>query len=105
LGQIKDHCTGKRIHYYTGRDPAIMQTFATDQSCLLHVSQGNPRRQVQLSYIQRLLQVPEVPDHATIIKEFSGTDLTMEEAALVIRVASTLSDDYLLPRVEVRFAQ
>lgn len=105
LGEVKEFCAGKTVHYYPGRDPSIIQTFASPDSCLLCVSQGNPRRQIQLRYIQGFLGIPEVPDRPTIIKEFSPVELRVEEAALAVRIAVTLADDYLIPYAEVRFAQ
>ena len=105
LGKVKEFCAGKTMHYYAGRDPSIIHTFSSPDSFLLNVSQGNPRRQIQLQYIQRFLSVPEVPDRPTITKEFSPVELTVEEAALAIRIAATLADDYLIPTAEVRFAQ
>lgn len=103
LGKVVEHCAGKKCHYYSGRDPAILQTFASEESYLLNVSDAKPRRQLQLQYIRRL-NVPEVPDRATVTKEYSGVELSFAEAALVVRTAATLAEDYLLPNVEIRFA-
>jgi molecular chaperone HtpG len=105
LGKVGEFCAGKTTHYYAGRDPSIIQTFSSPDSFLLSVSQGNPRHNIQLQYIQRFLHVPEVPDRPTIIKEFSPVELSIEEAALAVRIAATLADDYLIPTSEIRFAQ
>lgn len=105
LGHVTLRANGRTLHYYTGRDQAIMQTFASDQSWLLNISQANPRRQLQTKYVTDVLRVPGVPDRATILRKFDGTELTLEEAALVVRVAATLSEDYFLSDAEVRFAQ
>ena len=104
LGLVAEVCTGKTMYYYSGRDPSILQTFASDESYLLHVSQSNPRRNVQSQYIGHILKVDQVPDQPTIIKEYSASELTIEETALVIKVVTTLGDDYLLSDVEVYFA-
>jgi molecular chaperone HtpG len=105
LGQIQEHTQGKGIHYYTGRDQAIIQTFSSDQSYLLHASQNNPRRKIQIQYITQILGLPAVPDQATIIEEYAPTQLTIEEAALQIKIISILNDDYLVPKAEVSFAK
>lgn len=104
LGEVATHCEGRRAFYYAGRDPAILQTFASADSCLLHLSQVNPRRSVQQQYITSVLRTPEVPDRATVTKTYLGPDLSMAEAALLVRITMTLAEDYLLPNVEVRFA-
>lgn len=105
LSNVKDKCHGKDIHYYIGRDKSIQQTFATSQLCLLNVSQNNPRRKIQLRYIRDILRIPEVPDRATVLEEYEATQLTMAEAALLIKMVRVLSDDYLLPNIDVGFAQ
>ena len=104
LQDVHSHCDGKNTHYYGGRDQSILQTFGSEQSCLLHLSQSNPRRSVQHQYITQILEVQEVPDRATLIKLYEGPDLTIEEAALLLRIVTTLTEDYLFPSAEVRFA-
>ncbi len=105
LGTVKENSKDKGLLYYTGRDQTIMQTFASDQSYLLHVSQNNPRRNLQIQYITQILGISAVPDQATIIEEYTASQLTIEEAALQIKIISILNDDYLVPNVEVSFAK
>lgn len=105
MRQILDFSKGKQLYYYTGRDQSILQTFAHERSCLLHLSQNSPRKQVQLQYIRNLLRIEEVPDKATILREYSPSELTLEEASLLARVATTLSEDYLLANFEIAFAE
>ncbi len=104
LGQVMDYCKGKKAYHYGGRDQSILQTFASNQTYLLHVSQNNPRRKLQLRYIKELLQIEEVPDRPTIIREYGPTELALEEASLLARIVAVLSQDYLLSNVEVLFA-
>lgn len=105
LGNVQEYCKGKRVFYYTGTDPVILQTFAGPESCLLQLSQSNPRRKLQLRYVTQKLGILEVPDKATVTKEYQPYDLLREEASLLARVMSTLSDDYLLADVSVQFAE
>jgi molecular chaperone HtpG len=104
MSQVKDHCKGKRVYQYGGRDEKILQAFASAESCLLHVSQNNPRRRLQLRYVKEVLKIEEVPDRPTITREYKPTELTLEEASLLARVVAVLSNDYLLPDVEISFA-
>jgi molecular chaperone HtpG len=105
LGEVHAFCAGKTVHYYTGHDEHIINTFAHAGSSLLHLSPNNPRRQVQLHYIKTLLGLPEVPDKATILKEFKGSELSIAEASLLARISYVLSEDYLLPQVDISFAE
>lgn len=96
--------TGGKGYFYMGRDPKMIETFASEDSPLLCVSQSNPRKGIHTRYLREILKVPEVPDKATVTKAYDGPDLLYEEAVFLVRVATVLSDDYLLPNATVRFA-
>lgn len=104
LGQVAAFCKGTKSHYYTGNDGSIIRSFSGPDLRLLLVSQSNPRRKLQLCYIQQKLEVPEVPDKTTVLKVYAANELLREEAAFLARVLATLSDDYLLAGVTVEFA-
>lgn len=104
LGEVKSHVGTRTAHYYTGSDRHILTTFANESACLLHVAQGNPRRKVQLHYVQHMLGIPQVPDSAQVTRIYKGTELTWREASVLLRIASILRDDYLIPDVELLLA-
>ncbi len=104
LGKLKEHEQTKKMHFYAGRDKTILTRFASEQSNLIHVSQTNPRRKLQLQYIQNLLQIPQVPEKA-IVDQIPGTQLSIEEAVFLVRVSGVLLNDYLMPNSEVAFAK
>ncbi len=97
--------TGGKGYFYMGRDRKIIETFASEESPLLCVSQSNPRKNIHSRYLREILKVPEVPDKATITRTYDGPDLLYEEAVFLVRVATVLSDDYLLPNASVHFAE
>lgn len=105
LSQLESKVKSKGGHYYTGRDANTIDTFASDASPLVCISQSNPRRNLQLKYVKDVAGLPEVPDTARILHVFGGKELTFEEAALLVRIATTLNDDYLLPNAMVRLAK
>ena len=104
LGELLEYFRGKPAYYYTGRHQSVLSTFSSADTYLVHISKANPRRAIQLAFVRGLGSIPEVPDSATVRYEFEQMELTLEEAAFLIRVTSTISEDYLLPEVEVRFA-
>ena len=104
LGKVAVHCKGKQWHYFIGTDGSIIKTFSGPDQRLLHVSQSNPRRKLQMRYLTQKLLVPAVPDETTILKIYKPNELLREEAAFLARVMATLSDDYLLADVSVEFA-
>jgi molecular chaperone HtpG len=103
MAQIPDYETGKNKLFYSGRDPTILQRFANEQSNLLHISQVNPRRNLQVTYIRDRLRTPEVPEN-TIVDRIPASKLTIEETMFLIRVRGILIDDYLMSDVIADFA-
>ncbi len=104
LGEINSYIGTRITQYYTGNDRHILSTFANEGAYLLQVAQSNPRRQVQLHYVTKILNIPLVPDSAQITRIYKGIDLTMREVSVLIRVASILRDDYLISDVEIVLA-
>lgn len=104
LGEIKDFVGDRQAYYYLGNDRSIIGTFAGDESFILQISPNQPRRKVQQQYLSSVLQIPPVPNSAQVIREYTGTDLELSEASILFRVAGILRDDYLIPEVEVIFA-
>lgn len=104
LGNVGKELNGKKVHYYGGRDPATIAAFANENSYLLHISQSNPRRRIQ-TYVLRQKGIGEVPDHPTVNKVVDRNELSLAEAALIVRMSSILSEDYLLSDNKIQFAE
>lgn len=104
LGDMKSYIGTRTTHYYTGNDQQILSTFANEGLNLLQIAQSNPRRQVQLHYVTNILNIPLVPDSAQVTRIYKGTELTLREATVLIRIASILRDDYLISDVELVLA-
>jgi molecular chaperone HtpG len=104
MGRVKDRYGDKKLYSYAGRDQSILQTFASDQACVLHVSRENPRRQLQLRYLREILHIEEVPDRPMITREYSSAELTLPEASFLARLLSVLTEFYLLPDADLAFA-
>ena len=104
LKNVSNNIDGKSVYFYSGRDPQIILTYANENSCLLLLSQDNPRRRIQSEYIRRK-GIQEVPDKATVSKVFERKDLTIPEASLILRITNILNDDYLIPQSKVYIAE
>lgn len=103
LGNVKDFEPTKTQHSYTGRDPTILQRFASEQANLFHVSQSNPRRKLQHRFLAQIFNMPEVPEKP-IVERIPGTQLTFEEAMFLVQLRGVLLDDYLMPDIDAAFA-
>lgn len=104
LFQLKEYEPIKKIHFYSGRDQTTIQTFGTEQTNLIHISQTNPRRKLQIKYIQNILNIEQVPDNV-ITNEIPSSKLSIEEAMFLLRVRGVLLDDYLMWNTEVSLAK
>lgn len=104
LEQVSKELHGKRVLFYGGRDQATINTFGNENSYLLHLSQSNPRRKIQ-HQVLRQRGIEEVPDHPRIDKIIDRKELSIPEAACLLRMSSILSDDYLLVDNQVNFAE
>lgn len=103
LVDVRQHTANRQLHYYAGRDPGMIQQFSTAESALIVISQANPRRQIQSQFVTNTLQIAAIPDQATVTREYSPRELTIAEAALSIRISTTLADDYFLNDFQVQF--
>ncbi len=104
LSAVRSYTSTRTSHYYTGNDQHILTTFANEGAYLLHVAQGNPRRKVQLHYLNNILKIPQVPDSAQVTHIYAGTELNYKEASVMLRISSILREDYLIPEVEILLA-
>ena len=103
LGDVQTYEPDKAKHFYVGQDATILKRFASDQANLFHVSQANPRRNLQLQFLTQIANLEQVPEH-TIVDRIPGRDLTFEEVMFLVRVRGILLDDYLMPDVDAAFA-
>ena len=103
LGLVGEYEPQKQKHYFAGSDPTILRRFGTENANLLHVSPNNPRRSLQIRYLEGLLKIPQVPDRA-VVERIAPSRLTVEEGIFIIRIRGVLLDDYFMPDVDVALA-
>jgi molecular chaperone HtpG len=104
LGDVQNHEPDKDKHYYAAQDATVLNRFASEQANLFHVSQTNPRRNLQLRFLTDIAHLKEVPD-VVIVDRIPPTQLTFEEAMFLVRLRGILLDDYLMPEVDAAFAR
>jgi molecular chaperone HtpG len=103
LGNVANYEPKKLKHYYAHSDATIIQRFSSEQANLFHVSQTNPRRNLQLRYLQEITKLAEVPEK-TIVERISPAQLSLDEAMFLARMRIILLDEYFMPDVDVAFA-
>lgn len=103
LGDIPTFEPEKARLFYAGKDAMIQHRFAGEQTNLLHVSQVNPRRKLQLRFLREISSVDEVPENI-LVERLPQTQLTLEEAMFLVRLKGVLLDDYFIPDTDIAFA-
>jgi len=104
LSEVKDYEPLKSKLFYSGRDQTVIQRFSNEQANLFHVSQGNPKRNLQLRYLKEVSKIAEIPEK-TIIDRIPSNQLTLEEAMFLVRLRGVLLDDYFMPDIDACFAE
>ncbi|WP_142786086.1 ATP-binding protein [Changchengzhania lutea] len=104
LEEITTKIHDRDTYFYGGRDPQTILAFANENSSLIHLSQSNPRRNIQNKLIKQK-GITEVPDSPRRLKVFNRTELSLPEASLILRITNVLSDDYLIPDNKVFIAE
>ena len=103
LGDVKKYEPEKEKYYYTGTDTTILSQFASEQANLFHVSQANPRRNLQVRFLDGITRLNQIPDEIRIDR-IPATELTLEEAMFLVRLRGVLLDDYLMPDTDADLA-
>lgn len=104
LKNVTPVINGKNVNYYGGRDPSTIAAFANENSYLLNLSENNPRRNIQVQVL-RQKGIAEVPDHPAVNKLIDKRELSLAEAALLVKMSTILSEDYLLADNKIQFAE
>ena len=103
LGEVAQYESAKAKHYYVGRDSTILQRFASDSANLFHVSQANPRRNIQTRFLQQSAGIENVPEK-TIVDRVPSAALTIEEAMFIVRLRHVLLTEYFMESADIGLA-
>ena len=89
------------VQYYSGRDEAVIGTYASEDQPLVVLSRRSPRRACELGFLLAH-GISEVDATPKVRHELSTASQSLAHIALAIRVARILEEDYFLG-AEIRF--
>ena len=90
-----------RLRYYSGRDPSMIETYASEDQPLLVLSRRSPRRDCEHGYL--LAQgVNEIDTTPRVTEELPLADQSFAHSGLSTRIARILEEDYFLA-ADIRF--
>lgn len=104
LGSVAAYEPDKVKHYYTGRDPTILKQHANNQANLFHVSRENPRRKLQIRYLDQIAKLEPIPDDISV-ERILPEQLDLAEAMFLLSLRNILLNDYLMPDIDAAFAE
>lgn len=89
--------------FYKGQDSKILESYKSTGKPVYRVSQENPRRKIQLTYLRKI-GIPELSDSVQITHVLGKKDIDNEEFMLLAEIRRTIEDDYILDNFDVRLA-
>lgn len=105
MGMLANHFAHAEMQSYEGTDPDLIKMFSGSEIPLLRISQNQPRRELQRRYLAKILNVPSIPNHATVTKEYTPSELSRDEVSLTFALARVLRNDYMLDDVQIIWAE
>ena len=97
LGQFDSPNDSRHWNLYGGRDPSIIDNFATEEQPLIVLSTTRPRRDCQEGYLRGRPTIRHVSDRPTILGKTPETKWSLGESALAFRLGAILDSDYFVP--------
>lgn len=103
LKDIKARSQRKTMPYYDGADQSVIRRFASEESPLLVLAHGKPRRQCEHQYLSKYCQVEQISDRPVVERKKDARELTLAEHALSFKLGAVLDSDYFV-KAQVTFA-
>jgi len=103
LSSIQLHNPNKTKSYYIGNNSESIKIFASENNDLYLPSPSNPRRQIQLHFLNKN-HIRQQGDDIQINKVYNKNELSTAEGTIIFKVNNIISDDYLIKDVNVQFA-
>lgn len=103
LSEIQKLFEGRSANLYSGNDQSIIATYANEDSPLIILANGNPRRACQESFLRQNIQFEFIKDSPTVLEVFDDHSLSSAEGSMIFRIKMILEEDYFV-RSDVKFA-
>src|ERR1035437_6977087 len=96
LSDVSSQSESTPMMLYAGSDQGVIKMHASDDTPLLILARGNPRRRCEENYLQRHAKVAAVLDTPVVKDRRTRAQLTLAESGLAYRIQSILETDYFL---------
>ena len=96
LGEVATRTQARPMMVYEGSDPGVIKMHASEDTPLLVLARGNPRRRCEQNYLKGHAKVTAISDSPTIKGRRSRAQFSMAESGLAFRIEAILDSDYFL---------
>jgi molecular chaperone HtpG len=96
LAELKARGEHGTLNFFAGSDAATITAMASEDSPLVVLAAGNPRRQVERAYLELFCNAQELVDTPMVVQPKPITNWSVTEQAIVFRISSVLAADYFL---------
>lgn len=81
---------------YEGSDPGVIKMHASEETPLLVLARGNPRRRCEEHYLKQRANINVVSDNPSVRNRRRRSQFSLAESGLAYRIESLLESDYFL---------
>ncbi len=85
-----------RVRYFGGGDASILEAHASPQTTVYVLATRNPRRSVEVTYLQQFCDSEEISGQPQVIRVRREHENSIAEHAFLFRVAGILEADYFV---------
>jgi molecular chaperone HtpG len=96
LRELSERSRLKALLVYAGSDAEIVRVAASEDSPLILLASGQPRRQCEQSYLELYCETESVTDAPTVLSLLPIKEWSTAQQALTFRIATILATDYFL---------
>ncbi len=104
LRDISAYNEHKTKSFYIGTNQESLNMFANENNDLFLPSPTNPRRQIQLFFLNKF-GVKQQSDEIVVKKIYDKSELDIAEGTILFKIYGVINDDYLIRDISVNFAE
>lgn len=104
LKEIPGYNKFKTKSFYIGSNAESIKLFANENNDLFLPSPSNPRRQIQLHFLNSY-KIKQQGDDVIVNKIYDKHELDLAEGTILFKISNVIVDDYLIKEVSVNFAE
>lgn len=104
LSEVTKMTASAPLPMYGGSDPAVINSYSSEDRPLLLLARNNPRRQCEIGFLAKFCHTSDVSDAPLVEKIKTSNSWSSAQGALAFRIESVLDTDYFLS-VTVQFGQ